>query len=218
MFNLDSPTGIASHCDLDDLDDLDGWVAGELDSIDNPAIRAAVAVVSDNLAEFVKFPERAILLWYGCDRVPPDGKRQKYHRYPDEIRRLAKRRRITLDSRPNGPAIASFLIAGGQRPNRTGSSNAWSIHHLYSGKYPYFENDSTIHAQKHCAHFTQSAGLIATQPIADAICDEFPFFSWLLRAEAFRRFGYDPDAVFGDGHDQYGFTANSDCKVIYYGV
>lgn len=214
-FNLDSPTGIASHCNVDDLA---GWVANELDAIENAAIRSVVAIVCDSLSDFVKFPSRAILLWHGCDRVPPDGKRQKYHRYPDEIRRLAKQKAITLDSRPNGPAIASFLIADGHRPNRIGSSNAWSIHHLYSGKYPYVDRDSTTHAQKHGLHFTQSAGLIAAQPIADAICDEFPFFSWLLRAETFRRFGYDPDGVFGDAHDEYGFAANNDCEVIHYGA
>jgi hypothetical protein len=211
-FNLGSPTRIAAHCDFQDLD---RWVAKELDAIDNVAIREAVTVVCDNLDEFVRFPERAILLWHGCDRVARDGKRQKYHCYPDAIRRLAKQRAMTLDARPNGPAIASFLIANGHRPSRTGSSNAWSIHHLYSGKYPYFDRDSTTHAQKHGAHFTQSAGLIAAHPIADSLCDEFPFFSWLLRAKAFCRFGYDPDSVFGAGHCHCGFTAGYGCEVMY---
>lgn len=65
------------------------------------------------------------------------------------------------------------------------------------GKFPYVDRDSTLHAVKDGAHFTQSAGLVATHPIVDQMCDEYPFFSWYLRAIAFKKFGYDPDGVFG---------------------
>ena len=127
---------------------------------------------------------------------------------------MAKVRRIPLDTRPNGPAIASFLLAGGTRPERFGSSNAWSIHHLYSGKFPYHGRKVTIHAAKEFNHFTQSAGLIAAHPVADALVDEFPFFTWLLRAQAYLRFGYDPDSAFGKPRDEYGFETGRRYRVV----
>jgi hypothetical protein len=95
-----------------------------------------------------------------------------------------------------GPAIAAFLYAGGERPCRVGSRNCWSIHHLYSGKFPYVGRTETLHAVKHGDHFTNSAGLIAAHPVLDAMCDEYPCIAWYLRARAFERFGYDPDQVF----------------------
>jgi hypothetical protein len=211
-FNLDSPTGIRSPVDLSNLQ---GWLTAELGSIVRTPVGRVVELVSENLDDFIQFPSRALLLWDGCDRVPPEGKRQKYHKYPDEIREVAKAQGVTLDSRPNGPAIAAFLLAGGRRPQRLGSSNAWSVHHLYSGKFPYLGRDKTTHAAKLGRHFTQSAGLIAAQPIADAICDEFPCFSWFLRAEAFIRFGYDPDGVFSASQDAYGFTAGFESSVVF---
>ena len=211
-FNLDSPTHIHSACDLDDLR---SWLARELETIDCVSIRAVVRTVTENLSDFVHFPKRAVLLWHGCDRIPPEGKRQKYHSYPEVVRQLAKSKTVGLDSRPNGPAIASFRVADGIRPNRTGSANAWSIHHLYSGKFPYVDKPDTTHAQKGKMHFTQSAGLIAVHPIADAISDEFPCFTWFLRAVAFQQFGYDPDQVFGRGSDAYGFAGGKTTHVVY---
>lgn len=135
--------------------------------------------VAGHLNEFVRWPARAVLLWEGCDRRRPEDKKQKYHSYPQSIRELSRKLEINLDTRPNGPAIAAFLVAGGNRPERFGSSNSWSIHHVYSGKFPYIDKTHTTHASKDCRHFTQSAGLIATHPIADAMCDEFPFFACL---------------------------------------
>ena len=52
---------------------------------------------------------------------------------------------------------------------------------------------------KDAALFTEAAGLVAAHPFADALADEVPYFAWLLRAEAYQRFGFDPDAVFGGG-------------------
>lgn len=210
-FNLRSRTFITAPCDLDDLD---VWLVHELDAINDTAVRSIVDTVCKNLPQFVKFPLRAVLLWHGCDRIAPKGKRQKYHRYTDCIRARAKTLDISLDTRPNGPAIASFKIAGGERPDRVGSSNSWSIHHLYSGKFPYYGEPKTLHAQKEGLHFTQSAGLIAVHPIADAICDEFPFIAWYLRAKAFQQFGYDPDLVFAKSHDPFGFAPPFRCEVL----
>ena len=72
---------------------------------------------------------------------PPKGsvamKSRPSLRYPEHLKAELKSRRIQLDTRSNGPAIAAFLYAGGERPTRVGSRNSWSIHHLHSGKFPY---------------------------------------------------------------------------------
>ena len=38
-----------------------------------------------------------------------------------------------------------------------------------------------------------------------ALKDEYSYFAWLLRYEAFLRFGYDPEAVFSEKVDESGF-------------
>jgi hypothetical protein len=210
-FNLASRTSITAACCFDDLD---AWLATEIAAIDDAVIRSVVSQVCKNLNHFVRWPSQAVLLWQGCDRIAEKGAKAKYHRYPERIKTLAKKTGITLDTRPNGPAIAAFLLAGGDRPGRHGSLNAWSIHHLYSGKFPFVERDSTTHAPRSGLHFTQSAGLIATHPIADAICDEFPAFAWRLRAESFKLFGYDPDGVFSNRRDELGFATGHRCTVV----
>ena len=133
--------------------------------------------------------------------------KKEFDSFPDTIKQAAKAVKAPLDTRSNGPAIVAFLVSGGVRPKRFGSQNSWSVHHIYSGKFPYIGKSSTLHAAKSGQHFTQSAGVVAVHPIADGMCDEYPFFAWLLRAEAFRRFGYDPDGVFSDlSLDQFGFV------------
>jgi hypothetical protein len=171
----------------------------------------------------VKWPEKATLLWNGCYR----SKLNKWHKYPDTIRLLilsfnaqllqnaAVSNIISLDPRTNGPAVVAFGVAGGIRPTRAGSKNNWSVHHIYSGKFPYDGRVDTLHASHEGKHFTQSAGLVAIHPIADQICDEYPFFSWLLRAMAFMKFGYDPDQVFStEPHDEFGFLTGKGCFVV----
>lgn len=210
-YNLNSPNELLEPVDLTNMA---RWFVHETLQIESESIRHVLHHVGGNLTDFVHWPARAMLLWEGCDRRPPEGKKQKYHNYPKSIRELAKKQVINLDMRPNGPAIAAFQFAGGTRPERFGSSNAWSIHHVYSGKFPYIGWTTTTHAAKEFRHFTQSAGLIATHPIADAICDEFPFFAWLLRVESFRRFGYDPDGVFTPRQDKFGFAEGHSCETV----
>jgi hypothetical protein len=172
--------------------------------------------VCDSQKDFICWPSEAILLWHGCNRVPPEGKTQAWHEYPLALKQAVASMKGPWDPRPNGPAIKAFLIAGGNRPPRKGTNNAWSIHHVYSGKFPHSATQPTTHAKKEGLHFTQSAGLVAVHPIADALCDEFPFFSWFLRARAFQLFGYDPDHVFHFGeHDEFGFIKGSQSRVIY---
>ena len=205
--NLRSKANLSEPCDLSDLN---AWFDAEIDKLKRPKVKKVVQTVSENLNEFIEFPEESILLWHGCDR---EG--SKYHRYPDSIKVRAKKNDLNLDGRSNGPAIFSFQLAGGTRPDRWGSSNSWSTHHLYSGKYPYVAQEDTLHAVKSGKHFTQSAGLVAVHPIADAMCDEFPSFAWYLRAKAFLRFGYDPDSVFSSRVDEFGFKAGQECSIIY---
>ena len=210
-YNLASPVGIVEPCELFDLA---SWYARELAQVPVQIECDVLEMVAGSLEVFVRWPDRAMLLWQNCDRVPEAGKRQKYFKYPDFIKSAAARAGLKLDTRPNGPAIASFVLAGGTRPERFGSTNAWSIHHLYSGKFPYFGCDRTLHAAREGDHFTQSAGLIAVHPIADALVDEFPFFAWLLRAHAYQRFGYDPDGVFSPRQSALGFAADRACEVL----
>lgn len=198
--NLISPTGIYSICDFNDLE---GWVNKEIYNIPNSKIREVVQLIYNSVDEFVTWPKGATLLWEGCDRNRLEGVKVKYHKYPNEIKLQAT---FPLDRRPNGPAVASFLFAGGIRHPRYGSNNSWSVHHIYSGKFPYINRSNTLHAAYDGKHFTQSAGLVAIHPLADQLADEYPFFSWYLRAISFKRFKYDPDGVFSSGtHDEYGF-------------
>lgn len=210
-YNTSSPNSLNGPCRFEDLD---CWFLGELKQISSKKEKQVLRVVGANLNSFVRWANKAILLWPGCARVPEEGETQKYFRYPDHLRALIRAAGVPLDTRANGPAIASFLLAGGERPKRFGSSNAWSIHHLYSGKFPYCAIDVTTHAAKNGKHFTQSAGRIAAHPVADALVDEFPFFTWLLRANAYHRFGYDPDQVFCSETDGLGFAPGRQCEVI----
>ena len=52
---------------------------------------------------------------------------------------------------------------------------------------------------------TQAAGLVAVHPAAEALKDEYFHFAWRLRREASLRFGYDPDEVFSERVDEFGF-------------
>lgn len=205
-FNLNSPNSISSACRFDDLK---GWFQAEATLIEPQTVRAVIEAVGSSLDSFVTWPSRAILLWRGCDR------RSRTHSYPDELKRMARARKHHLDTRANGPAILAFELADGKRGKRFGSTNAWTIHHIYSGKFPYPGRAETTWAAREPEHFSQSAGLVATHPIADQMCDEYPFFAWLLRAIAFQRFGYDPDEVFATGPHVLGFAPGRATEIIY---
>jgi hypothetical protein len=211
--NLISPRTIETPCDLNDLA---GWFAGEVERIEEDSYRLVLSLLVERLDDFVKWPQRALLLWKGTTRE------KKYHSYPMLLKLMAldqsvkQGNEIRLDGRTNGPAVAAFCIAGGTRPKRFGSNNAWSIHHLYSGKFPYLGRSETTHAARDGLHCTQSAGLVAVHPLADQACDEYPAFTWLLRAKSFSLFGYDPDHVFStERHDEFGFVGKC-CAVIDY--
>ena len=203
--NLQSPARIAHACPPSEQE---AWFRSEVSLIPGRAERNIVEQVYENLEEFIEWPSRPILLWEGCHRE------KKYHQYPATIKIMALNVNVVLDGRVNGPAVAAYRIAGGKRPQRQGSNNGWSVHHLYSGKFPSAGRQNTLHASWDGLHCTQSAGLVAVHPIADQMCDEYPCFSWLLRSKAFQRFGYDPDGVFSVAvHDRYGFVG-SGCFVV----
>jgi hypothetical protein len=155
--------------------------------------------VWNHRTRFVQWPTKAIVLWDECVRVG-------YHHYPEEIKNKLKSKGIRIDSRSNGPAVMSFLFAGGRRPKRTSDpKQEWHVHHIYDGKFPWTDNRDTLHAVQNGKHFTQSAGLVAIHPIAEALADEYFYFAWLLRYESYLKFSYDPDMVFCGGTDEYGF-------------
>jgi len=53
--------------------------------------------------------------------------------------------------------------------------------------------------------FALHPGPVAIHPVAEALKDEYFYVAWMLRHEAFLRFGYDPDMVFSERVDEYGF-------------
>lgn len=210
--NLGSRGSLLTPCNFDDLR---AWYADQVNRYEVGPVARVMLEVGRELDAFVRWPTRALLLWRDCDRRVPAGARQRYHRYPGAVRDLADSKCVKLDGRANGPAIAAFALADGKRPDRAGSMNCWSIHHIYSGKFPYPERVETLHAAKCGKHFTQSAGLVAVHPVADGLADECPAFAWLLRAEAFRRFRYDPDLVFSANRDDLGFADGADVECFY---
>lgn len=128
----------------------------------------------------------------------PDGRRKDCYNYPVNLVEEIKRAGLRVDRRNNGPAIVSFLLAGGERPLRPFPSRwGWTIHHIYDGQHPRFPNERVPHAICDPELFTDSRGLVAVHPLADFIVMRAPLLSWLLRWEAFRRFpGFDPMNVF----------------------
>ena len=146
-------------------------------------------IIHQNPAAFVSWPQKPLLLWDGSTRET------RYHQYPEKIIKQLRDAGIIPDRRNNGPAICSFLLAGGIKPLRK-TGKGWSIHHIYDGKFPYENRTTSTKAVNDGQYFTEAAGLVALHPVADAMADEFAEFAWWLRREAYNRFGFDPDRVF----------------------
>ena len=129
----------------------------------------------------------------------PGTVRKKYHNYSPEQKRQIKDAGYTPDSRANGPAIMAYLLAGGERPARSEGNKRWNIHHIYDGKFPFPTSGQSVTVLVLLLDenlFTEAAGLVSVHPIADALADEVPYFAWMLRWEAYKKFGFDPDGVF----------------------
>lgn len=149
-------------------------------------------LVWNNRRHFVEWPERGDVLF--APGICRPGIR--FHRYNDKQKALLLENGIRSDTRSNGPAIMSYRLAGGRRPQREKPGREWSIHHIYDGNFPAPGCATTTRAVAHSEYFTRAAGLVAVHPIADGLADECAYFAWLLRYEAFIRFKFDPDRVF----------------------
>jgi len=103
------------------LKDLSGWLEAEVCSTPIESHRRVILEVNHNLSDFVKWSERAELLWQGCDRTVD------YHSFPDSLNHLFKERKLKRDTRSNGPAVAAFQVAGGNRPMRASGNGCISI-------------------------------------------------------------------------------------------
>ena len=172
-------------------------IASEIDRL-YPSERTVIEEVWQKKTEYVRWAANPRLLLPNCVRI-------KYHPdLPNEVREEARRRGVTVNTLSNGPAIMCFLLAGGERPLRS-NNHGWDIDHIYDGKFPWEPGKETLHAVKNGNHFTQSTGLVAIHPIAEALRDEYFSFSWLVRHEAFLKFNYDPDNVFCERVNEYGF-------------
>jgi hypothetical protein len=138
---------------------------------------AILSVLADS-EKFFRWPLVGALLWPGCVRTQRNGE----HVYPSELRTRLERLGIEADDRTNGPAIASFLASGGRRPSW--GYEGWPIHHIFGGV-----DDGN--------RFTHSAGLVAAHPVAHYLVHRSKMLDWIVRREAFLRFGFDPNGVFG---------------------
>jgi len=138
--------------------------------------------------DYIRWPTDDILLWPGCQRM-------RFHKYPESLTAKLKSKDIRPDTRSNGPAIAAYLCAGGERPVKP-IGHGWSIHHIYDGQFPIEAGQSVPRAVEDESLFTRTGGLVAIHPCADGIASNYPYFSWLLRAEAYRRFRFDPCQFF----------------------
>ena len=169
----------------------------------NPALPAFIDALREDIpADFLGIVDRvwasrnAYLRWPKTGLLfMPGTARTKYHKYSPEQLAMIKAAKLAADTRSNGPAIVVFLLAGGERPARANGREQWTIHHIYDGQYP-APGRSCSRAVIAGHLFTEAAGLVAAHPIADALADEFAYFAWLLRAEAYERFALDPDGVF----------------------
>lgn len=127
-----------------------------------------------------------------------DPYRDDLYDYSPEMIEKCQRAGVQADGRSNGPAIVTYLVAGGSRPMREDPPTwGWSIHHIYDGKFPApHQRGRVLNAVQVAGEFTNSRGLVAAHPVADFVAANSRLLAWLLRWEAFRRFKYDPDKIF----------------------
>jgi hypothetical protein len=69
-------------------------------------------------------------------------------------------------------------------------NEGWHIHHVFDG------TEGAPHAVHDGNLFTHSAGLVAAHPVAHLLAHQSALLKWLLRREAFLRFGFDPKGDF----------------------
>jgi hypothetical protein len=158
----------------------------ELTTITSATEWSAILSICTESYRFFRWPqkEKVELLWPGCIRTESDGE----HKYSPQLVVRLETMGLKTDTRTNGPAIVSFLAAGGERPRCNGEG--WHIHHVFDG------TEGSPHAVSNGDLFTHSAGLVAAHPAAHHLAHQSGLLKWLLRREAFLRFGFDPKGDF----------------------
>lgn len=145
---------------------------------------SAILSILNDPERFFQWPQLGALLWLGCVRTQNDGE----HIFPAEVITHLERLGLKPDTRTNGPAINSYLAAGGKRP--IWGNESWHIHHIFDG------TEGSPHAVRDGNHFTHSAGLVAAHPVAHHLAHNSDLLKWLLWREAFLRFDFDPSGNF----------------------
>jgi len=168
------------------------WLQGLTASASQTEWTAILSVCTDP-GHFFEWPRTSMLLWPGCTRLDDHP-----YEYPPELKARLEGLGLKPDVRPgNGPAITAFLAAGGRRP--IWGNEGWPIHHIYdgTGAVPGGPQEEDIpHAVHDGRYFTHSAGLVAAHPVAHDLAHRSDLLKWLLRREAFLRFGFDPQGFF----------------------
>lgn len=142
--------------------------------------------VFSNINDFVKFPHLRHT-WMKTVR-------RSVHKFDFAQMNCLRNAGLPRDGRSNGPAILGFQLCGGTRPVKA-DGHGWHVHHLYDGRFPFPGKTKSLRAVENPDYFTDSAGLVAAHPIANALATDIPYFTWRLRAMAYERFGFDPDGV-----------------------
>jgi hypothetical protein len=153
--------------------------------------------------QIARFPEHAVLLWEGCRR-----QRAKYT-VPLGLAAKLRRERLPAVNRSegNGPVHTAYRIAGGKR------IDGWQHDHIYDGKHGL--GAPRLHATADPRHFTQSAGIVLVPEHVHTERPRSASLSWFFRGLAYLKFGYDPERVFCDDVDNYGFTSGASYRVFW---
>ena len=180
--------------------DAPSWLKSMWRDRFNVGVQSSIAIWRQRETYF-RWPkdERNFQREFGVDWVRhKDGRKKDCYNYPKQLSDEITRKGFHVDRRNNGPAIVSFLLAGGERPLRPFPSRwGWTIHHIYDAQHPRFQNEQVPHAINDPKLFTDSRGLVAVHPFADYLTMREPLLAWLLRWEASKRFsGFDPMGVF----------------------
>ncbi len=184
--NLDNPSR---------LQDAPRWLKAMWRNRFDVGVQSAMAIWRKRETYF-RWPKEQRIISRSWVRHP-DGRRTNCYDYPAELAQEIVRAGLCINGRNDGPAITSFLLAGGERPRRPYPSTwGWSIHHVYDGRHPRFPDQQVPLAISDPQLFTNSAGLVAAHPLADYVAAREPLLAWLLRWEAFLRFGFDPMGAF----------------------
>jgi hypothetical protein len=177
------------------FEDAPAWIRAMADNRSNVAVQSAMAIWSQRNT-YIRWPKASRLLLPSITRHA-DGNNPNCYRYPTALIDEILAAGLAVRNYNNDPAIYAFLLSGGDRPRRSHPSSwAWTIHHIYDGKHPCPNGVPVPRAVSDGRLFSEAAGLVAVNPLADYVATNEPLLAWLLRWEAFKRFRFDPMNVF----------------------